>query len=100
VTTSLYARIHALPGHEDAVAELLARLATAVRSEPGNLAFEPWQETGSDGAFFVYEVYEDEVAFATHLATAHCVAFNDALAEHVTGGASELTTLGKLTSTA
>jgi quinol monooxygenase YgiN len=97
VVTSLYARIHALPGHEDAVAELLANLAAAVKSERGNLAFEPWRETGSEGSFFVYEVYADAEAFAAHLAAAHSVEFNAALADHVAGGASELTTLGALT---
>ncbi len=93
MVTSLYARIHALPGHADAVAVLLARLTADVRSERGNLAFEPWREAGTDGSFFVYEVYADADAFAAHLSAPHSVAFNVALAEHVVGGASELTDL-------
>jgi len=100
VATSLYARIHARPGHEQAVANLLATLAPAVQSEPGNLAFEPWRETDSAGTFFVYEVYADDEAFAAHLAAPHCEEFNTALAEHVTGGKSELTTLDALLETA
>lgn len=93
VVTSLYARIHALPGHADAVAGLLVDLATAVRSERGNIAFEPWREAATEGSFFVYEVYADADAFAAHLASSHTVEFNAALAEHVAGGASELTNL-------
>nr|WP_255633289.1 antibiotic biosynthesis monooxygenase [Demequina sp. TTPB684] len=92
----MYARIHALPGHEDAVAALLAELAVAVRSEQGNLAFEPWRETEMEGSFFVYEVYADDRAFARHLVAPHSVDFNAALAEHVVGGASQLTALGAL----
>lgn len=95
--TSLYARIHALPGHEDTVARMLEGLAVSVRSEPGNVAFEPWREVGSEGSFFVYEVYADAAAFADHLAAHHSVAFNAKLTDHVAGGASELTTLGPLT---
>ncbi|PKQ18810.1 MAG: antibiotic biosynthesis monooxygenase [Actinobacteria bacterium HGW-Actinobacteria-8] len=96
MTTSLYARIHALPGHEDTVAGMLAKLAVAVRSEPGNLVFDPWRETGTEGSFFVYEVYADASAFAEHLAASYSVAFNAELAEHVTGTGSELTSLGSL----
>jgi quinol monooxygenase YgiN len=96
MTTSLYARIHALPGHEDTVAGMLAKLAVAVRSEPGCLVFDPWRETGTEGSFFVYEVYVDAAAFEAHLASPHSTEFNTALAGHVTGAASELTSLGSL----
>ncbi|MDN4480519.1 putative quinol monooxygenase [Demequina muriae] len=96
MTISLYARIHALPGHESTVAALLAQLASAVRAEPGNIAFEPWRETESEGSFFVYEVYDDEAAFGAHLVSRHSVEFNAALADHVSGGASELTELRAL----
>lgn len=97
MTTSLYARIHARPGHEDTVARMLDALAVSVRAEDGNLVFEPWRETDSEGSFFVYEVYADEAAFAAHLAQQHSLEFNAALVGHVAGGASELTTLGPLT---
>jgi len=97
VTTSLYARIHARPGHEDTVARMLDALAVSVRAEDGNLAFEPWRETDFEGSFFVYEVYADEAAFSAHIASPHSVAFNAKLADHVTGGASELTMLSPLT---
>ncbi len=96
MTTSLYARIRALPGHESAVSALLAKLAVEVRTEAGNLVFDPWREKGTQGTFLVYEVYADATAFALHLATPHSVEFNKALAKHVTGGASELTHLEAL----
>jgi quinol monooxygenase YgiN len=76
---------------------MLESLAVAVRSERGNLAFEPWREEGTPGSFFVYEVYADEGAFAAHLASSHSVEFNALLSGHVAGGASELTTLCALT---
>ena len=96
MTTPLCARMRALPGHEDTVARMLAKFAVSVRSEPGNLVFDPWRETGNEGSFFVYEVYADASAFAEHLASPHSVAFNAQLANHVAGAASELTPLGSL----
>jgi quinol monooxygenase YgiN len=44
----------------------------------------------------VAQCLADEHAFAAHLATAHCEAFNEALAPHVAGGQSELTMLATL----
>jgi quinol monooxygenase YgiN len=75
---------------------MLARLAVAVRSEPGCLVFDPWRETETEGSFFVYEVYADANAFAEHIASPHSVEFNAKLAGYVAGAASELTPLGSL----
>ena len=61
----------AKPGEADAVAEILRRMAEAVRSEPGTLMFWPHRSPTEDRLFFLYELYTDEAAFAAHQQTPH-----------------------------
>ena len=58
-------------GEADAVADVLARMARAVRAEPGVLRFEPHRSTSDDHVFFLYELFADEAAFAAHQQTDH-----------------------------
>ncbi|MES2092732.1 MAG: putative quinol monooxygenase [Actinomycetota bacterium] len=96
MTKALFAEFRAKPGSVVRVRELITELATAVRSEPGNLLFEAHQKTDDPAAFFVYEVYVDDDAFAAHLAEEHGRTFNDALRGLVIGDSSDLTWLTSL----
>ena len=61
----------ARPGEADAVADILRRMAAAVRAEPGTLRFEPHRSPSNDHLFFLYELFADEAAFAAHQQTEH-----------------------------
>ena len=61
----------AKPGEEDTVAEILARLGQAARSEPGVKLFLVHRGTAEPRQFLFYELFEDEAAFAAHQQTAH-----------------------------
>ena len=51
------------------------------RAEPGNLRFDVLEQNDDPTRFVLYEVYEDEAAFAAHQKTAHYFAWRDAVAE-------------------
>jgi quinol monooxygenase YgiN len=89
----LYAEFTAKEGHGDAVAALVRAYGAQVGAEPGNVRFDAHRLADDANRFFVYEEYADEAAFQTHVATAHCAAFNEAFAPLVVGGASQLTML-------
>ena len=61
----------AKPGEADAVADVLRRMAVAVRSEPGTLMFRPHRSAANDHLFFLYELFADEAGFAAHQETPH-----------------------------
>jgi quinol monooxygenase YgiN len=58
-------------GEADAVADILQRMAAAVKSEPGTLAFWPHRSTTDDRVFLLYELYTNAAAFAAHQETEH-----------------------------
>ena len=91
MTIALYAQFTGTPGNESTVRQLIGDFALQVRSEPGNLRFDP-HET-APGSFFVYELYRDRAAFDSHLAEEHGRVFNDLLGPIIHGGASHLTML-------
>lgn len=93
MTKSLYAEFTVLPGNEDRVRDLLAELTVKVRSEPGNIAFEPYTLESDSSHFFVFEIYKDEQAFTEHISQEHGKRFNAELSTLVVGGASALTWL-------
>jgi quinol monooxygenase YgiN len=71
-TLALAVTWEAKPGEGDRVAELLARMADAVRrAEPGTLVFLPHRSPENDHVFFLYELYADEAALAAHQQTPH-----------------------------
>jgi len=70
-TVALAVTWEAKPGEGQAVAELLDRMAEAVRAEPGTLAFLPHRSPENGDVFFLYERFLDESAFAAHQQTAH-----------------------------
>lgn len=93
---ALYAEFTAKPGRRAEVAALLATLTDRVRAEPGNVRFDAFCRADDPDAFFVYEVYRDASAFATHLGAPHGAVFNTALRDLIVGDGSTLTHLREL----
>jgi autoinducer 2-degrading protein len=56
-------------GEADAVADVLRRMADAVKAEPGTLLFWPHRSPENDRVFFLYELYVDDAAFVAHQQT-------------------------------
>jgi quinol monooxygenase YgiN len=93
---ALYAEFTAKPGREEEVASLLAELTRKVRTEPGNLVFDPHRLESNPAEFFVYEVYADPAAFDAHITADYGATFNTALGYLIIGDGSELTWLRPL----
>ena len=66
---ALAATWEAKDGEAEAVADILRRMAIAVKSEPGTLLFWPHRSPSNDRLFFLYELFADEAAFAAHQQT-------------------------------
>jgi quinol monooxygenase YgiN len=58
-------------GEAEAVADVLRRMADAVKAEPGTLLFWPHRSPTNERVFFLYELYTDESAFQAHQQTDH-----------------------------
>ncbi|MGZ4643852.1 MAG: putative quinol monooxygenase, partial [Blastococcus sp.] len=61
----------AKPTEEDAVLDLLRRVAAASRQEPGCLLFWIHRSLEDRQTFFLYKQYASEEAFQAHAASAH-----------------------------
>jgi quinol monooxygenase YgiN len=68
---ALAATWEAKEGEAEAVADILRRMAMAVKSEPGILLFWPHRSSSNDREFFLYELFADDAAFAAHQQTEH-----------------------------
>lgn len=71
----------AVPGAEAAfLARVRRQAAESLAAEPGCRRFDVCTDPG-DGAYvgghvFLYEIYDDDAAFAAHLASAHYASFD------------------------
>jgi quinol monooxygenase YgiN len=68
---ALAVKWEAKDGEGHAVADVLRRMATAVKSEPGTLLFWAHRSPSNDREFFLYELFADDAAFAAHQETEH-----------------------------
>ena len=93
MTKNLYAEFTVKPGSEARVAEMMLELTQHVRREPGNELFLPYTREENPRQYFVFEVYSDEAAFQKHIGADYGARFNEELARHIEGDASELTWL-------
>ena len=59
--------------HEDA--------QTSLRDEPGCRRFDVLTPDGGGDKVVLYEIYDDDAAFAAHMETPHFAAFRDAIAD-------------------
>ena len=92
----MIAILDARPGLEDAFRECIAELVRAVRREPGCVTFTAYEARDTPGRFYLYEVYIDAAAFATHLQTDHVHTFISAIPDLSTGGPGSLIQLNEI----
>ena len=57
-------------GNEDRVRELISRVVTPARNDPGNIDYEVHEEEGSPGTFVVYERWSSKEALDAHTRSA------------------------------
>ncbi len=70
------------PGAFDAfLAAALVDAEAALRDEPGCRRFDVLTPDGGGDKVVLYEIYDDDAAFAAHLETPHFAAFRDAIAD-------------------
>lgn len=71
-TLAVVTRVTALPGHENALAEISDRLASAVRcDEPGALLFIAHRGADLPSTVLFYEIFRDAAAFDAHRNAKH-----------------------------
>ena len=71
----MIAVLDAKPGLEDSFRARIVELVRHVRQEPGCTTFTAYEARDTPGRFYLYEVYADSAAFATHLQTDHVHTF-------------------------
>jgi len=76
----IFARFHARPGNEAAVADALLEVAAASREEPGCLTLQDFQSLRDPQLFYVHSRWKDEAAFENHAQLPHTVRFLERVA--------------------
>jgi quinol monooxygenase YgiN len=71
----IFARFHARPGSEGAVAEALLDVLGPSRAEPGCLGIHAFRSTRDPRLFYVHSRWQDEAAFDRHAGLPHTVRF-------------------------
>ena len=61
----------AQPGQEDVVRDAIDKLAPPSREEAGNRFYQAYQDPAEPGIFRLFEIYDDEDAYAAHGASDH-----------------------------
>ena len=92
----MIAILDARPGNEGAFRARIIELVRQVRGEPGCVTFTAYEARDTPGRFYLYEIYTDAAAFATHLTASHVHAFISAIPELSTGGPGSLIQLNEI----
>jgi quinol monooxygenase YgiN len=71
----IFARFHARPGNESAVAETLRDVVKPSREEAGCLDIQAFCSTRDPRLFYIHSRWVDEVAFDHHAGLPHTVHF-------------------------
>ncbi len=71
----IFARFHARPGNEDAVAEALLDVLAPSREEPGCLSIHAFRSIRDPRLFYIHSRWPDEAAFENHAGLPHTVRF-------------------------
>ena len=61
----------AQPGKEDLVLDAIEKLTPPSRMEPGNRFYQAYQDPAEPSVFRLFEIYDDEEAYAAHGASGH-----------------------------
>jgi len=59
------------PGKEDVVRDAIEKLAPPSRQEPGNRFYQAYQSPDEPTVFRLFEIYDDEAAYAAHGTSQH-----------------------------
>ena len=59
------------PGKEDVVRDAIEKLAPPSREEAGNRFYQAYQDSAEPEIFRLFEIYDDEEAYAAHGASDH-----------------------------
>lgn len=59
------------PGKEDVVRDAIEKLTPPSRDEEGNLFYQAYQDPAEPSVFRLFEIYDDEDAYAAHGASEH-----------------------------
>lgn len=70
----VFATLVSQPGKADTIRDAVTELATATRTEPGNLHYMVHEDPKHPGSFFFFEVYKDQAATNTHMKSSHLAA--------------------------
>ena len=71
----IFARFHARPGHEEALAEALLEVLAPSREEPGCLSIHAFRSIRDPRLFYIHSCWKDEAAFERHAGLPHTVRF-------------------------
>jgi len=71
----IFARFHARPGKEGAVAEALRDAVAPSREEPGCLGIHAFRSIRDPRLFYIHSRWKDEAAFENHAGLPHTVRF-------------------------
>lgn len=71
----IFARFHALPDNEGAVAEALLDVLAPSREEPGCLSIHAFRSIRDPQLFYIHSRWKDEAAFEYHACLPHTVRF-------------------------
>ena len=71
----IFARFHARPGNEGAVADALLGVLAPSREEPGCLSIHAFRSMRDAHLFYIHSRWKDEVAFEHHAGLPHTVRF-------------------------
>jgi quinol monooxygenase YgiN len=69
----IFARFHARPGNETAVAEAILEGIVPTRGEPGCLSVHAFRSIRDPQLFFIHSRWKDEAAFEIHAGLPHTV---------------------------
>jgi quinol monooxygenase YgiN len=71
----IFARFHARPGNEGAVADAILDNLAPSREEPGCLNIHAFRSTRDPQLFYIHSRWKDEAAFEIHAGLPHTVRF-------------------------
>ena len=76
----IFARFHARPGQEHAVADAVRTVVLPTREEPGCLAIGAFRSTRDPRLFYIHSRWKDEAAFERHAGLPYTVSFLERVA--------------------
>jgi quinol monooxygenase YgiN len=59
------------PGQEGVVHDAIEKLTPLSRAEPGNRFYQAYQDPAEPSVFRLFEIYDDEAAYAAHGTSEH-----------------------------